>query len=248
MPQFRHEQSRSDPKFLVSVVTSRWLSRRDGNWRVNGDNHGSHCDLFKEQRRHVNQFISSTKSTYYTAKITEAASDHKQLYNVVNALLIKPEASLPNEGSLEQLASRFSAFFQDKVRLIQENMTLKADPNYVPPDESPGTVDDKLFLACNGRRGETTGQQESLKVMCTWSCANLVSEGTFRPSSTKHYKHCQLVHVNRNCADENESCTCDAFVQEAFFGQRCHENFRTVSNLTSKLTERVVLNRLIDHV
>ena len=45
-------------------------------------------DLFKEQRRHVTQLISSAKSTYYTAKITEAASDHKQLYNVVNALLI----------------------------------------------------------------------------------------------------------------------------------------------------------------
>ncbi|KAI0216206.1 hypothetical protein LSAT2_031753, partial [Lamellibrachia satsuma] len=67
-------------------------------------------DLFKEQRRHVNQLISSAKSTYYTAKITEAASDHKQLYNVVNALLIKPEASLPDGGSLEQLANRFSAF------------------------------------------------------------------------------------------------------------------------------------------
>ena len=47
-------------------------------------------DLFKEQRHHVTQLISSAKSTYYTAKITEAASDHKQLYNVDNALLIKP--------------------------------------------------------------------------------------------------------------------------------------------------------------
>lgn len=103
-------------------------------------------DLFKEQRRHVNQLISSAKSTYYTAKITEAASDHKQLYNVVNALLIKPEASLPDGGSLEQLANRFSVFFQEKVMLIQDNLTLKADPNYVPPDDSPGTVDNKLRI------------------------------------------------------------------------------------------------------
>ena len=47
---------------------------------------------------------------------------------------------------MEQLANRFSAFFQDKVRLIHENLTLKANPNYVPPDESPGTVDDKLSI------------------------------------------------------------------------------------------------------
>ena len=161
-----------------------------------------------------NQLIYSSKSTYYTIKITAAASDHKQLYNVVNALLIKPEASLPDGGSLKQwasIANSVSAFFQDKVRLIQENLTLKGDPNYVPPDESQGTVDDKHFLACNGRRCETTGQQESLKVVFTRSCADLVSEGTFRLFSTKHYKHCQLVHVNRNCADKNGSCACDAF-------------------------------------
>ena len=41
-------------------------------------------DLFKEQRRHVNQLIASAKSTYYTAKFTEAACDIMQLYNVVN--------------------------------------------------------------------------------------------------------------------------------------------------------------------
>ena len=115
-------------------------------------------DLFKEQRRHVNQLISSAKSTYYTAKITEAASDHKQFYNVVIALLIKPEASLPDAGSLEQLANRFSAFFQDKVMLIQENLTLKADPNYVPPDDSPGTVDNKLSIFLPATENEVRRQ------------------------------------------------------------------------------------------
>ena len=65
------------------------------------------------------------------------------MHIVVNELSIKPEASLPDGCSLDQLANIFSAFFQDKVRLIQENLTLKAD---VPPDESPGTVDDKLSI------------------------------------------------------------------------------------------------------
>ena len=31
---------------LGSVVTSRWLSRRDVNWRGNGDNHGSQFTAF----------------------------------------------------------------------------------------------------------------------------------------------------------------------------------------------------------
>ena len=55
--------------------------------------HNIHLDIFKEQKRHVNKLISSAKSSYYTAKIIEAASDQKQLYNVVNTMLVKPEAA-----------------------------------------------------------------------------------------------------------------------------------------------------------
>ena len=101
-----------------------------------------HRDLFKEQRRHVNQLIASAQ---YTAKITEAACDIKQLYTVWNALLIKQERGLSECSSMDQLASKFSAFFQDKIRMIQENLTLKADPNYVPED-NPDAVDDELSV------------------------------------------------------------------------------------------------------
>ena len=104
-----------------------------------------HRDLFKKQRRHVKRLIASAKSAHYTAKITEAACDIKQLYNVVNALLIKPEYGLSDCGSMDQLASKFSAFFRDKIRMIHDNLTLKADPNYVPED-NPDAVDNKLSV------------------------------------------------------------------------------------------------------
>ena len=52
-----------------------------------------HLDIFKEQKRHVNKLISSAKSSYYTVMIIEAASDQKQLYNMVNTMLVKPELS-----------------------------------------------------------------------------------------------------------------------------------------------------------
>ena len=104
-----------------------------------------HRDLFKEQLHHVNQLIASAKSAHYTAKLAEAACDIKQLYNVVNALLIKPEPGLSDCVSMDKLASKLSAFFQNKIRMIQENLTLKADPNYVPED-NPDAVDNKLSV------------------------------------------------------------------------------------------------------
>ena len=103
-----------------------------------------HLYIFKEQKRHVNKLIYSAKSSYYSAKIIEAASDQKQLYNVVNTMLVKPEASLHNGSSLEQLSSEFEIFFQAKVKRIQENLVSDAD--YVPPDECPCAVGDKLDI------------------------------------------------------------------------------------------------------
>jgi len=38
---------------------------------------------------------------------------------------------------MDQLARKFSAFFQDKIRMVQKNLMLKADPIYVPED-NPG--------------------------------------------------------------------------------------------------------------
>ena len=84
-------------------------------------------------------------SAHYTANITKAAYDIKQLYNVVNALLLKSETDLSDCGSMDQRASKFSAFFQDKIRMIQENLTLKVEPNYVPAD-NPDAVYDKLSV------------------------------------------------------------------------------------------------------
>ena len=74
-----------------------------------------HLDnIFKEQKRHVNKLISSAKSFYYTAKIIEAVSDQKQIYNVVNTMLVKPEASLPDASLLVQLGSKCEIFFNPK--------------------------------------------------------------------------------------------------------------------------------------
>ena len=57
--------------------------------------------------------------------------------------MIKLDVGLSDSGSVDQFASKFSAFFQDKVRLIQENLTFKAGLKHEPEDK-PDAVDDKL--------------------------------------------------------------------------------------------------------
>ena len=80
------------------------------------------------------------------------------------------------------------------------------------------------------------------------------TERTFILSLTNHYKHCQLVYVDRNCVDNIENCGHDAVAEEAFLSLDMDvmkkNNLRPISNLSviSKLTENVVLSRLNDHI
>ena len=177
-----------------------------------------HLDIFKEQKRHVNKFISSAKTSYYTAKIIEAASDQKQLYNVVNTMLVKPEASLPDGRSLEQLASEFELFFQAKVKRIQENLVSDAD--YVPPDECPCAVGAKLdiFLPAT---------EDEVKLLVAKSPSKSCSLDPVPTWMLKAHLDCILPSIT-NIVNEsmstgivptkNESGSCYAVTQEAILG------------------------------
>ena len=210
-----------------------------------------HRDLFKEQRRHVNQLIASAKSAHYTAKITEAACDIKQLYNVVNALLIKPEPGLSDSGSMDQLASKFSAFFQDKIRMIQENLTLKADPNYVPED-NPDAVDNKLSVFVPVTEDEVRGLINkspstscSLDPVPTWLLKEYLT--CLLPTITN------IVNLSMSTGivpTAMKSALVTPYLKKPSLDKDVMNNFCPISKLSfiSKLTERVVLRRLIDQV
>ncbi|KAI0238454.1 hypothetical protein LSAT2_010826 [Lamellibrachia satsuma] len=199
----------------------------------------------------VEQFLAGLGHQYYEDPLDTDASRFHEC-----------EASLPNAGSLEQLASRFSEFFQDKVRLIQENLTLKADPNYVPPDESPGTVDDKLSICLPAMEDEvrqlvnkSPSKSCSLDPVPTWflkehldclltsitNIVNLSMSTGIVPTKMKAVLVTPLL----------KKPSLDKDIMKNFRpASNLLKNFRPIFNLSfiSKLTERVVLNRLIDHV
>ena len=191
------------------------------------------------------------KSAHYTAKITEAACDIKQLYNVVNALLIKPEHGLSDCGLMDQLASKFNAFFQYKIRMIQENLTLKADPNYVPED-NPDAVDNTLSVLVPATEDEV---RELINKSPSTSCS-------LNPVPTwllKEYLTCLLPTITNivNLSMSTgivptamKSALVAPYLKKPSLDKDVMNNFRPISKLSfiSKLTERVVLRRLIDHV
>ena len=199
-----------------------------------------HLDIFKEQKRHVNKLISSAKSSYYTAKIIEAASDQKQLYNVVNAMLVKSEASLHNGSSLQQLDSEFEIFFQAKVKRIKENLVSDAD--YVPPDECTCAVGAKLDIFLPATEDEV----KLLVAKCPSKWCTLDPVPTWM---LKAHLDCLLPSIT-NLINESMStgivptkmkaALVTPLLKKPSLDKNVMENFRPVSNLSfiSKLRER----------
>ena len=233
------------------MVTSRWLSKREGSWREDGDSHGSQFTVTSSKSRDVTSINSSSPLSLHITHYknnTEAACDIKQLYNVVNGLLIKPEPGLCDCGSMDQLASKLSAFFQDKIRMIQENVTLKADHNV--PEDNPDAVDDKLSVLVHATEDEV---RRLIKKSPSTSCS-------FDPMPTwllKEYLTCLLptithiVNLSTGIVPTtNKSALLTPYLKTPSLDKDVMKNFRPIFNLSfiSKLTERVVLMRLIYHV
>ena len=113
-----------------------------------------HRDPFKVQIRHVNLLIASAKYAHYSAKITEAACDIRQLYNIVNARLIKLEAglsacvqrtNLPANSVLTRIQNGHLMALDNKRVVVLVLLDLSA---------AFDTVDNTL-LACMQRTGVT---------------------------------------------------------------------------------------------
>ena len=152
---------------------------------------------------------------------------------------------------MDQLANTFIAFFQDKVRLIQENLTFKADPNYVP-GENPDAVDDKLGFLVPATEGEVRRLiNNSPSISCsldpvpTWLLKQYLT--CLLPTITN------IVNLSVSTGivpTTMKTALVTPLLKKPSLDKDVKNNFPHISDLffISKLTERVVLRRLIDHV
>ena len=149
---------------------------------------------------------------------------------------------------MNQLASKFNAFFQDKIRMIQENVMLKA-VHYVPED-NPDAVDDKLSVLVPATEDEvkrlinkSPSTSCSLDPVPTWLLKEYLTY--LLPTITI------IVNLSMTIGIVPTTMT-SALVtlKKPSLDKDVLNNFRPISNLSfiSKLTERVVLRRLVDHI
>ncbi|KAK2160469.1 hypothetical protein NP493_1646g00002 [Ridgeia piscesae] len=136
--------------------------------------------------------------------------------------------------------------------MIQENLTLKVDPNYVPED-NPDAVDDKLSVL-------VSATEDEVRRLITKSPSTSCSLDPVQTWPLKEYFTCLLPTITNivNLSMSTgivpttmKSALVTPLLKTPSLDKDFMNSFHPISNLSFiyfKLTERFVLRRLIDHI
>ena len=205
---------------------------------------------FRKASNSYHNAILAAKKLYHTQLITANNSNPRQLWKTINTLLHRSAVpALPNLSSISSIAEQFTTFFSDKVTKLRSAIPpVNQSPHFpqpsVPPPPflhfRPTDPDEitKLVMQSPTKQCEldpipTSLLKQTISVLAPVisRIVNLsLSAGTVPPSFQQSVVSPLLKKPN---LDKNSL-----------------SNYRPISNLSflSKLTERVVKNRLSEHL
>ncbi len=238
-----------DPWISDEILTAKRKKRRSERaWRKTR----SVVDrrFLSYHQRHYKQILSEAKSDWYTKIISENNRNPRKLWNSINQVLHRSQASpLPDCSDKSNLANKFGTYFLDKISDIRTILNSKICsacqilPDKKPPDFisfTPVTEQDvkKLISSAPNKSCDLDACPTSIVKDCidilTPTITNIInyslSEGVF-PDRFK------TAHVS-------------PLLKKPSLPKNDFKNYRPVSNLNfiSKLTEKVVFIQINNHV
>ena len=183
--------------------------------------------------------------------VRSSEGNPRQKWNTINRILHRKSVSiLPSSVALSALANQFAAFFKDKISQLRLQLSPNAtqSPHYpsppaLPPDFStfpPATIEEisRIIHDCPNKQCDLDALPMSLLKHCSSVLAPVITcivnlslaTGEFSPQLKKSI----ITPLLKKPTLDKENLA----------------NYRPISNLStiSKVTERVVKSRLIDHL
>ena len=209
-------------------------------------------ERFNEQRNLYNSKLTSTKQSYYKAKIIEA-NNSKDRFNICNKLLNRSKkVVLPSHTCAKELADRFVNYFTDKISKIRADLEeCSSDLTEANPDLSDFTgtpLSEFKAVSCDDVRkiiSKSPSKSCVLDPTPTWLLKNCIDE--LAPALTT------ICNLSLSCAefsDALKSAFVTPLIKKLTLDCEILKNYRPVSNLSfiSKLIERIVSTQFIDHL
>ena len=243
---------RPNTKWYNTNIRKAKVIRRRLERKKNKSNLQSDIGAGRAQAKLVNYLISEAKTDFNKTEVLKSKSDIKQLFHTCKRILNwVPDTEYPRDVPLQQLPENFSNFFYDKVVKINDSISdalakeaiedLSDSSRDCPTlsDFRPATekeitraISDSSLASCELDPLPTQLVKNSPAIIPWFTqIVNLSLQSGTVPQDMKHAIIRPL--IKNNSLDSN-----------------ILKNFRPVSNLSflSKLTERVVANRITDHV
>ena len=194
--------------------------------------------------------ILAAKKLYYTQLISTNSSNPRKLWKTINTLLHRsPAPSLPNLTSISSIAQQFTTFFSDKVTKLRANIPpVNQSPHFPQPSATPPSFLDfrptdsdeitKLILQSPTKQCELDPIPTSILKQATSVLAPVI---------------CHIVNLSLSSGSiplPFQQSVVSPLLKKPNLDKNCLSNYRPISNLSflSKLTERVVKNRLSEHL
>ncbi len=237
-----------DPWINEGILEAKREKRRlERVWRRTGL--ASDRKRYSTQVHHYNRLLSHSKGDWYSQMIDENKDDPRKLWNSINRILHRNEASpLPDCSDKADLANSFGTYFKDKITKIRtafslDDPTAQSKPDYTPPPLTaftPATEEEVRKLissspnkSCDLDPCPTSLVKDCIDLLVTpiTNIINLsLSEGIF-PDCFKQALISPL--LKKPSLPKNE-----------------FKNYRPVSNLNfiSKIMEKVVASQIKSHV
>lgn len=238
----------SNPWFTSDLKKLKAACRRaERKWRR------THSSVWKTvsnlQYKMYRAGIANAKQRYYSSAVANAVNS-KNLWKTVNGLLHRsPTHSLPSLPA-ESLPKQFSSHFSEKITNLRSSITNESNstPHFPRPTHSndefsvftPATTGEitKVVLESPDKQCDLDPIPTSLLKKCIHLLAPIITMIINRSLSTatfpQSFKHAIVTPLLKKPALDKESLS----------------NYRPISNLAflSKLTERIVLQRLSVHL
>ena len=244
----RPEQPWFNDELRDAKISKRRCERK---WRKSKDEADKW--LFKKARNKLVHQLETSRNTFYTDKINACEGDTKKLFNIINDLTGKKQASpLPPGNDMKTLADSFAEFFLQKVDRIQDDIYQKCQAEGVCRLPEAGVA--------------VSHRLSDFKVLEVDDVLQLMASSASKhcrldPAPTWLVKECRtellpllLTIINRSLQEGHFPCQWKCAMVTPLLKKPGLElefsNYRPVSNLPylSKLVEKACIKDMMDYL
>jgi Reverse transcriptase (RNA-dependent DNA polymerase) len=210
-----------------------------------------HLKLLRTATNKYHSAIIAAKKSYNASLISASISNPRKLWNSINTLLDrKPTSHLPSSPSGKSLAQMFATFFSNKILKLHtalKSVTTNSSPHALPPNTptsltlfNPVTEEEVSRIVLNSSNAfcdldpfPTSLLKQCLPALLS-TLTNIINLSLATGVFPDQFKCCSVIPLLKKYNLDKDDLS----------------NYRPISHLSflSKLTERVVKNRLTQHL